>query len=66
MLELILSVFVINVTLAEMIYFDVKLSHAASPTEGVLHCDCSNVIYLIICKNCLEQYVVSAIKDTHR
>ena len=27
---------------------------------GVLHCNCNNVIYLITCKNCVEQYVVPA------
>ena len=27
---------------------------------GVLHCNCNNVIYFIICKNCQEQYVGSA------
>ena len=26
----------------------------------VLHCNCNNVIYLITCKKCLEQYVCSA------
>ena len=28
--------------------------------KGVLHCNCNSVIYLITCKNCLEQYVGSA------
>ena len=27
---------------------------------GVFHCNFNNVIYLITCKNCLEQYVGSA------
>ena len=26
-------------------------------TGAVLYCNCNNVIYLITCKNCLEQYV---------
>ena len=25
-------------------------------TREVLHCNCNNAIYLITCKNCLEQY----------
>ena len=44
------------------------ISHAVSQIEdiipgrwrGVLHCNCNNVIYLITCKNCLEQYIGSA------
>ena len=29
-------------------------------TRGALYCNCNNVIYLITCNSCLEQYVGSA------
>ena len=35
-------------------------------TRGVLHCNCNNVIYLITCKNCLQQYVGSATNFKNR
>ena len=34
--------------------------------RGVLHCNCNNVIYLITCKNCLQQYVGSATNFKNR
>ena len=33
---------------------------------SVLHCNCNNVIYLIACKNCLEQYIGSATNFKNR
>ena len=33
---------------------------------SVLHCNCNNVIYLIACKNCLEQYIGSATNIKNR
>ena len=38
-----------------------SVTNRKSYTRGVLHCNCSNVIYLITCKNGLERYVGSAI-----
>ena len=34
--------------------------------EGILHCNCNNVIYLITCENCLQQYVGSATNFKNR
>ena len=31
-------------------------------TRGLLHCESINVIYLITCSTCLEQYVGTAVK----
>ena len=41
-------------------YFTCSVTNRRYYTRGVLHCNCNNVIYLITCKNCLEQYVGSA------
>ena len=41
-------------------YFTCSVTNRRYYTRGVLHCNCNNVIYLITCKNCLQQYVGSA------
>ena len=41
-------------------YFTCSVTNRRYYTRGVLHCNCNSVIYLITCKNCLEQYVGSA------
>ena len=41
-------------------YFTYSVTNRRYHTRGFLYCNCNNVIYLITCKNCLEQYVGSA------
>ena len=40
-------------------HFPCNVTNRRYYTTGVLHCNCNNVIYLITCKNSLEQYVGS-------
>ena len=47
-------------------YFTCSVTNRRYYTRGVLHCNCNNVIYLITCKNCLEQYVDSATNFKNR
>ena len=41
-------------------YFTCSVTNRRYYAKGVLHCNCNNVIYLIIFKSYLEQYVGSA------
>ena len=41
-------------------YFTCSDTNRRYYSRGVLHCTCNNVIYLITCENCLQQYVGSA------
>ena len=47
-------------------YFTCSVTNRRYYTRGVLHCNCNNVIYLITCKNCLQQYVGSATNFKNR
>ena len=52
-----------------LIYFNqftCSVTNRRYDTTGVLHWNCNNVIYLITCKNCLEQYVDSATNFKNR
>ena len=40
--------------------FTCSVTNRKHYTRRILHCNCNNVIYLITCKNCREQYVGSA------
>ena len=48
------------------IYFTYSVTNRGYYARRVLHCNCNNVIYLIICKNCLEQCVGSATNFKNR
>ena len=41
-------------------YFACSVTSRRPYTRAVLHCNCNNIVYLITCKNCLEQYAGSA------
>ena len=47
-------------------YFTCRITNRRYYMKGVLHCNCNNVIYLITCKNCLQQYVGSATNFKNR
>ena len=47
-------------------YFTCSVTNRICFITRVLHCNCDNVIYLITCKNCLEQYVGSAANFKNR
>ena len=47
-------------------YFTCSVTNTTYHTRGVFRCNCNNVIYLITCKNCLEQYVGSATNFKNR
>ena len=47
-------------------YFACSVTSRRYYTRAVLHCNCNNVIYLITCKNCLEQYAGSATNFKNR
>ena len=41
-------------------YLTCSVTNRRNFTRGVLYCNCNNVIYLITCKNCLQQFVGAA------
>ena len=47
-------------------YFTCSVTSRRYYTSGVLHFNCINVIYLITCRNCLEQYFGSATNFQNR
>ena len=46
--------------------FTCSVTNRRYDTTGFLHWNCNNIIYLITCKNCLEQYVDSATNFKNR
>ena len=47
-------------------YFICSVTNRRYYTKVVLYCNCKNVIYLITCNKCLEQYVGSATNFKNR
>ena len=47
-------------------YFTCSVTNRRYYARGIIHCHCNNVIYLITCKNCLQQYVGSTTNFKNR
>ena len=55
-----------NYLISNSNYFTCSVTNTRYYARGVLHCSCNNVIYLITCKNCLQQFFGSATNFKNR